>query len=143
RLGERAVEARPGRVLARRDVRDVEAGPVAPEDVERHLVDRRCALARVEVAERVDVRRAVVADRDPEALVGEVALEVRGGVLVTVVLPHLRLEVAGVHRHALVDLLRQIDQRTHRRPSRGGPVRGIAARPAYVFTDVSITPPGL
>ena len=142
RLGERALEVLRGDVLARRDARDVEARPLAAELREVHLVDRRRARARVEVAERVDVRRPVVAERDPEALVGEVAVEVRRGVLEAVVLPHLRLEVAGVHRHALVDLLRQIDQRTHRRPSRGGPARGLAARPAYVFTTISITPPG-
>jgi hypothetical protein len=57
------------------------------------------------MAQRVDVRRPVVAERDAQALVGEIAVEVGRGVGERVVLPDLRLEMPGVHRHALVDLL--------------------------------------
>ena len=60
------------------------------------------------MTQRVDVRRTVVAERNAEALVGEVAVEIRRRVLKAMVLPDLGLKVSSVHRHALIDLLRQI-----------------------------------
>ena len=104
----RSLEVIGGDVLARLDAGDVQARALAAELREVHAVDRRRVRARVEMAQRVDVRRPVVAERDAEALVGEVAVEVRRRVLEAVVLPDLGLKVSSVHGHALINLLRQI-----------------------------------
>jgi hypothetical protein len=104
----RSLEVIGGDVLARLDAGDVQARALAAELRKVHAVDRRRVRARVEMAQRVDVRRPVVAERDAEALVGEVAVEVRRRVLETVVLPDLGLKVSSVHGHALINLLRQI-----------------------------------
>ena len=114
RLPRRALQVLGGDVLARRDVGDVQAGAVSAERLQPHAVDRGRVRTAVEVAERVDVRRAVVAQQQREALVGEVAVEVRRRVLVCVVLPDDGLLVARVHGHPLVDLLGQVDEARHR-----------------------------
>ena len=70
-----------GDVLARRDAGNVQARAPAAELREVHAVDRGRVRARVEMTQRVDVRRPVVAERDAEALVREVAVEIRRRVL--------------------------------------------------------------
>jgi response regulator of citrate/malate metabolism len=69
RFRECAVEALGVAVLPWGDVGDVEADALADERLERHLVDRRRVLARIEMAQRIDVRRTVIAHHHAEALV--------------------------------------------------------------------------
>jgi hypothetical protein len=95
-----------GDVLAWLDAGNVQARTLAAELCEVHAIDRRRVRAQVKVAQSVDVRRPVVAERDPKALVGEVAVKVRRRVVETMVLPDLGLKASCVHGHALIDLLR-------------------------------------
>jgi hypothetical protein len=97
-----------GNVGARLDVGDVEARALAAELREIHAIDRWRVRARIEMTQRIDVRRPVVAERDAEALVREVAVEVRRRVLEAVVLPDLGLKVSRVNRHSLINFLGQI-----------------------------------
>ena len=59
--------------------------------------------------------RPVVAERDAEALVREVAIKVRRRVLEPVVLPHLGFKMSGVNRHSRINFLGQIDDPLQRR----------------------------
>jgi hypothetical protein len=102
----RALQVAGANILARLHMRDIYAGAFSAKLTELHAVDRRSARARIQVAKRINVCWSVIAEGNAQALIRKVAVKILGGVFKPMMLPHLCLKMAGVYRHALINLLR-------------------------------------
>src|SRR5215218_4124325 len=95
-------------------MRGVDAGRVPVEEVEIHLIYREGILARIQVAQGIDVSRSVVAHEEALGPVRETSLEVFFCLPMLMVVPDHSLEVPGIDVHPLVDLLGEVEQSRHK-----------------------------
>src|SRR5712691_12028165 len=63
-------------VAARLCMRNINAGGLTIEQVERHLIDGWCLRTRIQVAEGIDMCRAVIAHQKPTRLIGKASFKV-------------------------------------------------------------------
>src|SRR6266702_147286 len=75
-------------VSARLCMRNINAGGLTIEQVERHLIDGWCLRTRIQVAEGIDMCRAVIAHQKPTRLIGKASLEILHRLLVQMVFPN-------------------------------------------------------
>src|SRR5260370_39037897 len=95
-------------------MRDINASGLTIEKVKGHFVNRRSFRSRIQVAQGINMGRAMVAHQKSPGLVGESAFEVLDRFLMQMVFPDHGLEVPWVDMHSLIDLLGKVDHSGHR-----------------------------
>src|SRR5260370_6725352 len=95
-------------------VGDIDARSITIEKVEGHLLNRGGFRMRIQVAQGIDMGRAMIAHQEAPGLIGKAALKVLRCLLVRMMFPYDGLQMPWVDIHSLVNLLREVNEPRHR-----------------------------
>src|SRR5260370_18076354 len=101
-------------VAARLCMRDINAGGLGIEEVERHLIDGGSLWPRIQMAEGIDMCRAMIAHQQTPRLIRETTFEILDRLLMKMVLPDHGFQMAWIDLHTLINFLTKIDDPGHR-----------------------------